>query len=302
MTFRLFLFHAAAWGSCAGLAAWYLGHLVAESAGAPEAVREELYLGAALGLVLSVLDAAWSLSLRRLFAVGIRGVTGLLLGAAGGVLGGLLGRTFVEAVERPEGMLAGRALMGLVAGASVGAFDLLVTLLGRRDSGGPRRKVLLGGLGGLVGGMLGGVANLSLQNAWGEAFSDYAGGDWWFPGAAGSAALGCGVGFCAGLMQVWFRDAWLRVEAGSRPGRQVLLVRPVTTLGSARRSDVRLDGDVAVEPIHARIERRGRSFFLGDAGSAWGTFVNDSAIAVPVVLQSGDLIGVGRCRLLFLRR
>ena len=102
--------------------------------------------------------------------------------------------------------------------------------------------------------------------------------------------------------QVWFRDAWLRVEAGSRPGRQVLLARPMTTLGSAWRSDVRLDGDVAVEPIHARIERRGQSFFLADAGSAWGTFVNDSPIAGPVVLQSGDLIGVGRSRLLFLRR
>jgi pSer/pThr/pTyr-binding forkhead associated (FHA) protein len=99
-----------------------------------------------------------------------------------------------------------------------------------------------------------------------------------------------------------FRDAWLRVEAGAGAGRQLILSRPVTTIGLAGRSDLGLAGDPDVEAFHARILRGGKDFILTDAGSHASTFVNDRPVAGPVALHSGDLIRVGRTSLLFLRR
>ena len=46
------------------------------------------------------------------------------------------------------------------------------------------------------------------------------------------------------------------VEAnGFRPGRQILLTRPETTIGRAESCDIGLFGDPAVERLHARITR-----------------------------------------------
>jgi hypothetical protein len=101
---------------------------------------------------------------------------------------------------------------------------------------------------------------------------------------------------------VLFRDAWLRVEAGGRPGQQLLLFRPVTAIGLAGLSELGLEGDPDVEAIHARILRRDQDFVLADSDSYSGTFVNDRRVQGTATLHPGDMIRVGRSTLLFLRR
>jgi pSer/pThr/pTyr-binding forkhead associated (FHA) protein len=132
---------------------------------------------------------------------------------------------------------------------------------------------------------------------------DPVGEDLWTPAAAEGAVFGAGTGLAVGLALVRFADAWLRVEAGPRPGRQVVLGGAETTLGRSSACDVGLyGGNGEVEPVHARIVRQGSEFLLADAGSVSGTFLNDRRLDAPAVLRSGDLIRVGRNALLFVRR
>ena len=56
-----------------------------------------------------------------------------------------------------------------------------------------------------------------------------------------------------GLAQVVLKEAWLRVEQGFRPGRELMLVKEETAIGRAEGCDLGLFGDNGVERKHARI-------------------------------------------------
>ena len=102
-----------------------------------------------------------------------------------------------------------------------------------------------------------------------------------------------------GLAQVILKEAWIKVESGFRPGRELILAQPEVTIGRGESCDVGLFGDPGVERLHAVIQRQGNVYLVRDAGSAGGTFVNDEPIHQPRVLRSGDAIRVGRCVLRF---
>jgi hypothetical protein len=130
---------------------------------------------------------------------------------------------------------------------------------------------------------------------------DPAGEDLWAPPAAEAAAQGACNGLLSALGRLAFKKAWLRVEAGYRPGSAFILYRPEITLGRGA-CDLRFPGDLDVAPLHARIVRRKGAYLLSDAGTPGGTFVNEQRITGPVALNSGDLIRVGRNTLLFIEK
>jgi pSer/pThr/pTyr-binding forkhead associated (FHA) protein len=105
-----------------------------------------------------------------------------------------------------------------------------------------------------------------------------------------------------GLAQVVLREAWLRVEAGFRAGREMVLARDTTTIGRAESCDLGLFGDPEVDKVHARIVRQDGRYLLRDAGSRAGTYVNDERLAGPRPLRSGDAIRVGRSVIRFHER
>jgi hypothetical protein len=155
-------------------------------------------------------------------------------------------------------------------------------------------------LGGAGGGLLGGVLYWQLRGAWAGAFPDRA--DLWSPSATGFVALGLCIGLWIGVAQVVLQEAWLKVEAGFRKGRELLLGGPVLTIGRAESCDLGLFGDPAIDRLHARIVRQGDHYLIADAGSAGGTFVNDVRVLGPTPLRSGDLIRVGKALLRFRER
>jgi pSer/pThr/pTyr-binding forkhead associated (FHA) protein len=59
--------------------------------------------------------------------------------------------------------------------------------------------------------------------------------------------------------------------------------------------------DPAVAPRHALIGQQGNEYFLMDAGSPTGTFVNGRRVTAPHALQSGDQISIGRSTFIFRR-
>lgn len=70
----------------------------------------------------------------------------------------------------------------------------------------------------------------------------------------------------------------------------------LTTLGRAPTNSVVLSDSFA-SGEHALIARRGSQWWLEDRRSRNGTTLNEQLIEEPVVVSTGDVIGVGRVRL-----
>jgi hypothetical protein len=297
MSFRLFVYWCALCGGWAAAAGWAVGRLIAGGDPVGSAGLKGLCLGAPIALALGAVDALWVFSLRQAGRVVPRVLACVAVGTVGGLFGGVAGQLLFDWHNRAVLLVLGWALTGLMVGAAVGAFDFLRAWVREEGLRGARRKVVRGVLGGAVGGTLGGLLSWELSDAWGGVFPDKA--DLWSPSATGFVALGLCIGLMIGVAQVVLKEAWLRVEAGFRQGRDVLLTRPVLTIGRAEACDLGLFGDPTIDRLHARILRQGDRYLIADAGSATGTYVNDVRIGEPTPLRSGDLIRVGKALLRF---
>jgi hypothetical protein len=289
MSFRLFIYYCALCGGWAAFLVWAL----VQAGGLRD--RGNVYGRTALiaGL-LGLLVAAAVGSLDALLSAeqGRRGARVLVcmgVGLLGGLVSGLLGEFFHSRLHGPK--FVGWVLVGVFVGASVAVYDLLGTLLGRREMGNARRKALNGVLGGLLGGFVGGLLF--------ELLADRATSLPRASLALGLVVLGLSIGLLIGLAQVILKEAWVRVEAGFRAGRELMLSRDVTTIGRAESCDVGLFGDRAVERLHARILLQNDRYLLADANTPGGTYLNDQPVSGPTPLRSGDVIRVGNSLLRF---
>lgn len=301
MSFRLFIYYCAAWGAAAALAGWVLGLPVHGNSVAGTGAKA-LCLGALLGCGLACVEAFGGGGTPRVGALVARGVSALAVGAVGGWAGGSLGQLFFIQYNRSVYFVLGWALTGLLIGAAPAAFDVIAARMRGQDGGGARRKARNGLLGGTVGGLLGGGMALALNAAGLQAFAGRDANELWTPTAAGAVALGACIGLAVGLAQVILKEAWLHVEAGFRPGRQLILSGPEFTIGRAESCDLGLFGDPRVERVHARILRQRGGFVLADEDTAGGTFVNDERVDGQTPLNSGDQIRIGSNVLSFRER
>jgi pSer/pThr/pTyr-binding forkhead associated (FHA) protein len=92
--------------------------------------------------------------------------------------------------------------------------------------------------------------------------------------------------------------ALLLVKRGPNAGSRFLLDRDTTTAGRHPESDIFLD-DVTVSRRHGEFYRRGVQFWVRDAGSLNGTYVNHERID-EAVLSGGDEVQIGKFRLVYL--
>ncbi len=93
------------------------------------------------------------------------------------------------------------------------------------------------------------------------------------------------------------RSALLIVHHGPNAGARFLLDVDVTTAGRNVDGDIFLD-DVTVSREHVRFERDGEDFYVRDAGSLNGTYVNRER-AISQKLAAGDEVQIGKYRLTF---
>ncbi len=319
MSFRRFVYWCAVCGAWSAFFGWTLGRLLApagaqhaDTAAAPgddslwpDLLRASvlgLFLGLAVALGLSLLDTLWNLSLRRFGLVFLRVGTALLVGAAGGFLGAFVGALLYGLTQWSPLFLLGWTVVGLLVGASVGSFEVVAGLARRQNLGGAAKKFRKCLVGGGVGGLLGGAVALGLRALAAVVFGDKDENRLLSPTALGFVALGACIGLLVGLAQVVLKEAWVRVEAGFRAGREMILAKQSTSIGRAEGSDIALFGDGGVERLHARIVQEGGRYYLEEAGPTAGTFVNDRKLQGRVALASGDLIRVGRSALRFHER
>jgi hypothetical protein len=149
---------------------------------------------------------------------------------------------------------------------------------------------LVGGvLGGLLGGLLFDPVDFLLTSSDGEAALSR---------LVGFTCIGLLVGLFVGLVEGWTKTAWLLMRQGPLAGKQFVLFRDTTVLGSSPNADVYLFKDERIEPRHAQIRNRGGRFEIEDLQTPDGTYVNGQPITKHV-LHAGDQITLGRTVLEF---
>jgi type III secretion system (T3SS) inner membrane Yop/YscD-like protein len=170
----------------------------------------------------------------------------------------------------------------IVRGIAWGVFGIAGGIVyGLVDRSG--RKTKYGVLGGLLGSMLGGTLFDPIT------FLTTAGRGTVSRGV-GFGLLGLATGVAIGIVESALKDRWLYVAAGPLAGKQFILYKPLTIIGSNQKSDIYLFKDTSILPEHGRIELRGAQTFLHSAGPI---FVSGQPIRMRA-LQSGDLIQIGR--------
>lgn len=195
-----------------------------------------------------------------------------------------------QAGEVPTGLALLVLMMGRAAAWSIAAIPAGVG----QGIALKERKVILNGvvgavLGGLVGGLLFDPISLVLVASDGQAT---------YSRAVGFTTIGCFVGLFVGLVEGWTKTAWLLMRKGPLAGKQFILFKDTTVLGSSPKADVYLFKDDAIEPRHAQIINRGGRFEIEDLGTPDGTYVNGIHVA-RAVLQHGDQIVLGKTVLEF---
>jgi hypothetical protein len=302
MSFRLFIYYCALCGGSGAFLGWMLGRPINLNNSILTQGLKGMCLGLSVAWALALVDALWMFSLRRVAMIGLRVTMAALVGSLGGLLGGLVSQALYSWREYDVFLVLGWTITGFLIGVSLGVFDLLSSLLHGQDLGPARRKVLKGVLGGTLGGVVGGILSLLLLGGWTRLLQLLGGnlqveGRLWSPSAWGFVALGACIGLLIGLAQVILKEAWLRVEAGFRKGREVLLTKLETTIGRAENCDIGLFGDPQIEKLHARIRQEDNHYVLIDEGA--GTYVNNDLIHGSRILRSGDAIRMGKCVLRF---
>ncbi|MBS2032055.1 MAG: FHA domain-containing protein [Deltaproteobacteria bacterium] len=89
-----------------------------------------------------------------------------------------------------------------------------------------------------------------------------------------------------------FSEAFLYVEKGPGAGQLVPVLQGETVVGRSSDSGLQLNHP-SVSRRHAALSRRGEQYFLADAGSQNGTYVNWAKISGEVEIFPGDQVSIG---------
>lgn len=272
-----------------------------------------LVSGLCIGLLLGIADALTGLSRRD---AGKRILLGAAFGAAGGILGISFGNVIYSALAGPDPY--GKALPAGVAPEALpqseqtpGLIKFMLLLVGRGTgwailgglmgvapgvATGSTRKMVNGAIGGIIGGAIGGsvfeiMVWLNLGGA--IAFAR------WSIRLVGYVATGAAIGLFTGFIEELRKRAWVMRLVGRNEGKEYLLYKEVTTFGRSEFCDIPIFGDPDVSEQHTSIAASGERFFIQDLGSFYGTTVNGSKITARQPLRDGDTFEVGKTRFSF---
>jgi hypothetical protein len=251
---------------------------------------EVLYLsvlGVCLACLLAVADSVLGRNWR---AAVINGSVGILLGMIGGVLVSL----FIDRLYHflgggdPDGPFAAQMRARTLCWGVLGLFLAVAPGVVLRN----RKRLLIGLAGGLIGGLLGGL----LFDPIGMAAESG------LPARLiALAVIGILAGAATGLIEQAAKRGWLYVTAGLIAGKQFILYRTPTFLGSSPQCEIYLFKDPDISPRHAAIHRLGGGFELEDLGSATGTRVNGRPVT-RARLRPGDHVQIGGTCFVFQER
>ncbi|MEZ0227652.1 MAG: FHA domain-containing protein [Planctomycetota bacterium] len=258
-------------------------------------------MGAAIGLMIAMADALLSRNFQRALLCGGIGLgLGFVVGVVGMIAAGavmlaavfLITATGGMRMDGPHGIglfifMAGRTLAWTFAASGMG--------IGQGVALKSKKLVLNGIVGGLLGGFLGGIAFDPICFALGNPDTAL------LSRLIGFTTIGLAVGFFTGLVENMAKDAWLYMKAGPLAGKQFVIYKDPTVLGSSPKCDVYLFKDAAIEPQHAELRAVGTRLQLKDLGTRQGTFVNGRKVETHM-LEPGDTVVLGETVLEYAER
>ena len=209
-----------------------------------------LPLGVVLGFIFSGLaNVFYSIGLNICAEAGVRsyhnpavwiarGIAWMVLGAAGGVVYGIIGQSM--------------------------------------------KKTGYGALGGAIGAAVGGTIFDPIS------FATHAGAT---SRGVGFGLLGMATGIAIGLVESALKDRWLYVTSGPLAGKQFILYKPQTSVGSSQNCDIYLFKDPEILPQHAMLELKGSKTHLITHGAA---YISGQPVRGTRVLESGTIMQLGR--------
>jgi Ca-activated chloride channel family protein len=220
---------------------------------------------------------------------------GLIALVVGGVIFTVMSAVAVQFWKNPQPntMPTGFALLILMMGrAAAWAVAAIPAGLGQGIALREKKVILNGVVGGVMGGLVGGLFFDPISVVLGQAERATA------SRAIGFLIIGLAVGLFVGLVEGWTKTAWLFMKAGPLAGKQFVLFRDTTVLGSSPKAEIYLFKDEAIEPRHALIYNRGGRFEIEDCNTRDGTYVN----GIPIrrqILNQGDQVLLGKTVLQF---
>jgi hypothetical protein len=175
--------------------------------------------------------------------------------------------------ERNPALWIARGIAWMVFGAAGGVVYGIVGLSGK--------KMLYGVLGGVIGAGFGGILfdPIALLTHGGAPSR-----------AVGFGLVGLATGVGVGLVESALKDRWLYVTAGPLAGKQFILYKPRTVMGSDQSCDIYLFKDTNILKEHALVELAGSRIMLRTIGQ---TYVNGQPVRQQV-LTNGAVVQIGR--------
>jgi len=190
------------------------------------------------GIGLGILSAAGVQSYHNPAVWIVRGLAWAVLGVAGGIVYGIIGRS--------------------------------------------AKKIGYGALGGAIGAAIGGMIFDPISFATKNGTVSR---------AVGFTLLGMATGIAMGLVESALKDRWLYVTAGPLAGKQFILYKPVTIMGSAQSCDIYLFKDLEILPAHATLSQRGDRIYVNAEGPV---YMAGSRIHSSRLLENGAVLQIGR--------
>jgi hypothetical protein len=280
-------------GFLGGLCAWPVAELILSTqARFPSYLVFLTVLGAVTGAVIGAFfGAAEGITSR----IKPRIPVGMLLGGAVGCVGGaagmlvgqaalwVIGETFLRSsasfrmVVLPVSRAIGWGALGIFIGATEGV------------RAGSARKIGVGVLGGLAGGLIGGFA-LEYARVLSPGFI------WWR--LLGFLVLGLAVSLLYALVESGLSLGVLRVLTGPLKGKEYLLNQNRMRLGRSRRNEIALPDYEDLAEIQARIRIRRGEVVLANVAPGPALLVNEKKVE-ETKLKLGDVIRIGSVRLFY---
>lgn len=224
-------------------------------------------------------------------AVIINGSVGIVLGLIGGVLVGTFINQLYNALGGGSGEDSGWALQifaRAVGWAVLGLFIAIAPGIVLRNW----KRSIIGLIGGFMGGLLGGLLFDPVSLLLGNAVISR---------GVAIVAIGVIAGLGTGVIENVAKSGWVKVIGGLLTGKQFILYKNATAIGSSPQCEIYLFKDLAVSPQHAAVQQLPIGYELLDLGSSSGTFVNGKPVT-RARLRHDDRIQIGSTVFVFQER
>lgn len=239
-------------------------------------------LGLLIGLGLAIAEPIVGHNVKS--AV-LRGGLGAVLGALGGFVCSLFINDIYHALGGGGDEFSFQQVFARGVGWSIlGAFLSLAPGIAMRSW----KKFLLGLVGGAIGGLLGGILFDPICYLTGSDVPAR---------CVNILGLGVGAAEATALLEEVAKQGWLKVATGVITGKQFILYRNPTVIGSSPKTEIYLFKDPTVAPKHAAINGVGGEFLLTALNGA--TVLLNGKPVRQQRLRNGDQIRVGNTIFLF---